>query len=133
MDIETRADIEVLIKRFYEKVTNDAVIGFIFNDVMKVNWDQHLPVMYDFWETMLLNETKYTRNAMEVHYHVNKKINLEEKHFNRWLELFTAAMDELFTGKNADMAKKRAKSIASVMLFKMNQENEGLSIGPKQI
>ncbi|MBL7738057.1 MAG: group III truncated hemoglobin [Chitinophagaceae bacterium] len=128
MDITTRKDIELLITRFYEKVRQDSNIGFIFNDVMKVNWEEHLPVMFDFWETILLNETKYTRNAMGIHFEVNRKIKLEEKHFASWIQLFIKTTDELFTGETAEMAKKRARSIADVMLFKMNQENEGLTI-----
>ena len=43
-DIENREDIVVLINRFYEKVKKDEVIGYIFNDVAKVNWEKHLPV-----------------------------------------------------------------------------------------
>jgi hemoglobin len=122
-DIRSRADIEKLITTFYEKVTADPLIGFIFNDIMKVNWQAHLPVMYDFWETQLLEENKYTRNAMAVHFEVNRKIKLEESHFSRWIELFSSTIDELFTGDVAESAKKKAKSIAAVMLFKMQQGN----------
>jgi hypothetical protein len=46
-DIENRKDIEQLINAFYDKVREDELIGFIFNDVAKVNWQKHLPVMYD--------------------------------------------------------------------------------------
>ncbi|HEY6504463.1 MAG TPA: group III truncated hemoglobin, partial [Chitinophagaceae bacterium] len=86
---------------------------------------------FDFWETILLDTAKYTRNAMGVHFEVNRKVKLEEKHFNRWIELFTATVDELFRGNIAEMAKKRARSVADVMLIKMNQENEGLEINSK--
>ncbi|MEI9807309.1 MAG: group III truncated hemoglobin [Bacteroidota bacterium] len=106
MDISSRQDIEVLITRFYDKVKQDPVIGFIFNDIIKVDWEGHLPIMIDFWETLLLNETKYSRNAMGLHFDINRKIKLEEKHFNRWMELFTATVDELYQGAIADTAKK---------------------------
>jgi hemoglobin len=131
MDIGSRKDIEVLVTSFYDKVIKDPAIGFIFNGIMRVNWEKHLPIMYDFWETILLNETKYSNNTMGVHFEINRKIKLEEKHFNRWMELFTQTVDELYQGEIADMAKKRAQSIAAVMLFKMNQENEGLSVTSK--
>jgi hemoglobin len=131
MDISSRRDIELLITSFYGKVKQDPVIGFIFNDIVKVNWEEHLPIMFDFWETLLLNETKYSRNAMGIHFDINRKVKLEEKHFNRWIALFTGTVDELFQGEVATAAKKRAGSIAEVMLFKMNQENEGLVITPK--
>ena len=119
MDIRSREDIELLINSFYTKVKKDDTIGFIFNDIAKVNWEKHLPVMYDFWETLLLDATSYRKNAMEVHYTLNRRVPLEESHFQRWLELFLATVDELFSGKIAGMAKTKAKSIASLMQFKM--------------
>lgn len=127
-DISTRADIEKLVTTFYDGVTADPLIGFIFNDVMKVDWSVHLPIMYDFWETQLLDAEKYNRNAMGVHFEVNRRIKLEESHFNRWLELFTGTIDSLFEGKVAESAKKKARSIAAVMLFKMQQGDQGLTI-----
>jgi len=67
-DIETRADIEALIISFYEKVKQDATIGFIFTDVVKIDWAHHIPVIVDFWESILLDNPVYKKNAMEVHY-----------------------------------------------------------------
>ena len=52
-DIKTREDIELLVISFYDKVKADDTIGYIFNDVAKVNWEKHLPVMFDFWENIL--------------------------------------------------------------------------------
>jgi hemoglobin len=126
MDIESRMDIELLMDTFYEKVKKDDTIGYIFNDIAKVNWEHHLPIICDFWETLLLNASSYSKNAMAVHYNLNRKVPLEEKHFQRWLQLFFETVDDLFTGDIATMAKKRAKSIASLMQFKMKQENTGL-------
>ena len=132
MDIQSREDIEIMIKSFYNKVKKDDTIGFIFNDIAKVNWEQHLPVIYDFWETLLLDATSYSKNAMEVHYTLNREVPLKEIHFQRWLQLFSATVDELYSGKIATMAKTKAKSIASLMQFKIKQENDGLTIEGKQ-
>jgi hemoglobin len=132
MDIQSRKDIELLIDSFYNKLKKDDTIGFIFNDIAKVNWEQHLPTMYDFWETLLLDATSYSKNAMEVHYTLTRKVPLEEIHFQRWLQLFSKTVDELFSGKMATMAKAKAKSIASLMQFKMKQENDGLTTTGKQ-
>src|SRR5687768_13333368 len=123
MDIKDRSDIEQLINSFYEKVRKDNMIGYIFNDVVKVDWEKHLPVMYDFWESLILNTANYNSNAMGVHFLVNKKVPLEKKHFERWMEIFTSTVDALFEGEVAEMTKKRAKSIADLMQFKMNKEN----------
>jgi hemoglobin len=131
MDIQSRIDIELLMAAFYEKVKKDYTIGYIFNDIAKVNWDHHLPIICDFWETLLLDATSYSKNAMAVHYTLNRKVPLEEKHFQRWLQLFFETIDDLFTGDIATMAKTKAKSIASLMQFKMKQENSGLNITGK--
>lgn len=123
-DITTREAIENLLLNFYDKVKTDPTIGFIFNDIAKVNWQQHLPIIADFWETILLDNPIYKKNAMELHYALNKIVPLEKKHFDTWLNLFFESVDELFTGKIATLAKTRASSIAALMLHKMNGINQ---------
>jgi hemoglobin len=127
-DIECRADIEQLMVSFYGKVRQDKTIGFIFNEVVDMDWPHHIPVIVDFWETILLDNPVYKKNAMEVHYDLNKKIPLQKEHFESWLYLFNSTVDELFKGKTAALAKTRAKGIADVMLLKMNKINNGHSI-----
>ena len=122
-DIESRADIEKLIIAFYEKVKQDKTIGFIFNEVVKMDWPHHIPVIVDFWETILLDNPVYNKNAMEVHYDLNKKVPLKKEYFDSWLYLFNNTIDELYQGKIAALAKTRAKSIGHLMLFKMNNVN----------
>jgi hemoglobin len=122
-DITIREDIEKLIITFYEKVKTDDTIGYIFTQVVTMDWPHHVPVIVDFWETILLDNPVYTKNAMEVHYTLNKKEPLLPQHFERWVQLFTTTVDELFDGKTAMLAKTRAASIAQVMQFKMNNNN----------
>jgi hemoglobin len=126
IDIASRADIEKLVLQFYEAVKADKTIGFIFTEVVHMNWEKHIPVIVDFWETILLDNPVYTKNAMEVHYDLNKKIPLQKEHFTSWVHLFTTTVDDLFEGKIASLAKTRAKSIAAVMLFKMENAKKGL-------
>ena len=122
-DITSRADIEKLIIDFYEKVKVDKTIGFIFTEVVPINWAHHIPVIVDFWESILLDNPVYKKNAMEVHYDLNKKVPLQKEHFDSWLHLFISTVDELFEGKIAALAKTRAKSIGHLMLFKMSNAN----------
>ena len=124
-DINSRADIEKMILQFYEAVKTDKTIGFIFTDVVHMNWEKHIPVIVDCWETILLDNPVYTKNAMEVHYNLNKKILLQKEYFNSWVHLFTTTVDDLFEGTIAALAKTRAKSIAAVMLFKMENGKKG--------
>ncbi len=118
-DIETRNDIENFIRAFYEKVINDKVIGIIFTEIVPINWEHHIPVITDFWETILLDRPVYNKNAMEVHYKLNNLFPLKKEHFEAWLYNFNLALDEMFEGEITSLAKKRAASIASIMEFKM--------------
>mgnify|MGYP003541956001 FL=1 len=56
-DIETRQDIYNLLEAFYAKALDDEVIGHFFTQVKKINMDEHLPVITDFWEMVLLGGT----------------------------------------------------------------------------
>lgn len=118
-DILNRIDIQLLVNSFYDKVKQDDIIGYIFNDIAKVDWDKHLPVMYDFWENTIFYTGTYEGNPMKMHFALHKKNPLTEQHFNHWIELFTSTVDELFEGKHAVLAKQRAISIAIVMRMKI--------------
>ena len=122
-DIETRADIDLFIKAFYEMVKTDATIGIIFTKIVQMDWEHHIPLIVDFWESILLDNPVYKNNAMAVHYSLNKKYPLEQKHFDAWLHLFTTILDEMYSGPVVELAKKRAMGIASLMLFKMNNQS----------
>ena len=126
VDISSRADIEQLVLQFYEKVKVDSTIGFIFTEVVQMNWEKHIPVIVDFWETILLDNPVYTKNAMEVHYDLNNRMPLQKDHFDSWVHLFTGTVDDLFEGRIAELAKTRARSIAAVMLFKMESGKKSL-------
>ena len=117
-DIEKRQDIEKLVNSFYEKVLADSSISHFFIDVVPVNWEKHLPVMYDFWESIVFEKALYKGNAMQAHVHLNQKAKLEKQHFEQWLILFTKTVDELFSGPKAELAKTRALSIATVIQMK---------------
>ena len=119
-DIETREDIIRFVNEFYNRVQGDNVIGYIFTEIAKVDWDKHLPKMYDFWETVLFGKAVFKGNPMEVHIRLNREHPLEQAHFNRWKEIFKATIDDLFAGNLAEETKKKAESIAGLMEFKIN-------------
>ncbi|MDZ7848961.1 MAG: group III truncated hemoglobin [Owenweeksia sp.] len=122
--LNTRADIEKLVNHFYEKVQADAEIGYIFNKVVKLDWDKHIPVMYDFWESTLFGNATYKGNAMQVHLDLDDRERLLPVHFERWLSLFEKSVDELYAGTIAHLAKTRARSIATVIQLKLQQKNQ---------
>lgn len=105
--LSTREDIQTLVDSFYAKVRVDELIGPVFNDVAKVNWIEHLPKLYDFWNDLLLGSDLYHGRPFPPH----TVLGLEIQHFERWLQLFTATVDEHFTGLKALEAKQRALRI----------------------
>ncbi|HMK03838.1 MAG TPA: group III truncated hemoglobin [Ferruginibacter sp.] len=122
-DIAGRKDIELLVSEFYKKVQQDPTIGYIFSDIAKVNWEKHLPVMYDFFENMLFYTGSYTGNPMQLHKNLNRVVPLTSVHFDQWYYLFSTTVDELFEGETASLAKQRAQSIATVMQLKIRDEH----------
>lgn len=122
-DIETRADIEAFIQSFYKKVIVDETVGIIFTKIFPINWEHHIPLIVDFWETILLDNPVYKKNAMAVHFDINKIFPLQKKHFDAWLYLFNTTLDEMFEGTKTMLAKKRADGIAQIMLLKMDAVN----------
>lgn len=117
--LETREDIENLVNSFYNKVQKDESIGFFFNDIAKVDWSQHLPKMYSFWETLLFGQASYKGNPMAVHFPINEIVPIEKRHFNHWLSTWTETVEEMFEGETADMAVYKATNISNLMAHKM--------------
>jgi hemoglobin len=112
-DILTRQDIEKLVDRFYDKVREDALLGPVF---AHLDWPKHLPVMYQFWSSMILGEQSYRGNPFQKHV----SLPITAGHFAQWLALFTATVDEIFSGEKAEEIKQRAQSIAALFQHRMN-------------
>ena len=114
--IESRSEIETLVNEFYTKVRNDTFIGPVFNDTAKVNWDEHIPKLINFWSDLLLGTSYYDGRPFLPHI----PLNIEKPHFERWLQLFFQTVDENFYGMKAEDAKRRALGIAQNFLAKLD-------------
>lgn len=112
-DITAREDIQVLVDAFYDKVQADEKLAPVF---IHVNWEKHLPVMYNFWSSMLFGEQSYRGNPFEKH----RTLPIDVKHFSQWLKLFVETVDSHFIGSKADEIKQRAQAIAGVFQHRMN-------------
>jgi hemoglobin len=114
-DIATEADVRRLVDTFYSKVQADALLNPIFADVAKVDWAHHLPKMYAFWNGLILGKPGYEGRPFPAH----AVLPVDLTHFERWLALFHATVDELFTGEGALRAKNAAASIAHTFAMRM--------------
>lgn len=120
-DIETRTDIELLMREFYSRLLNDSAISYIFTDVAKINLEEHLPHLTDFWEQSLFLTGGYRKNVMQIHLDLNEKESFTSQHFETWLRHFEDSVNDMYAGPNAEKIKTRANSIATVMKIKLNQ------------
>ncbi len=119
-DLSGRPDIERLVNTFYDKVRNDELLGFIFNEVAQTNWATHLPKMYAFWETVIFRQGGYTGNPLAAHARLMPLTAMGRPQFDRWLAVFTATVDELFAGEHADHLKNAAADMANVIHARIN-------------
>jgi len=120
-DITTQEDIKLLVDSFYEKATKDALIGHFFTQIE--NFEEHLPVMYQFWSKIVFQAEGYTGNPIPKHLEIHQNSPINAQDFERWLNLFTETTDELFEGIQAEMIKQRAASIAVVIQTKIHQQS----------
>lgn len=120
-DIETRADIELLVDEFYKKATSDSIIGHFFTKVVLLDFDKHLPILYNFWESVLFGRASYRGNPVLKHIELDQKEPLTATHFQQWLQLWRATINEHFAGAKAEEAKQRAEMMEKLMLFKIDQ------------
>jgi hemoglobin len=119
-DIETRSDVEHLVRTFYEKAIPDPTIGYIFTDIAQLNLSTHLPILIDFWCGILFQDRSYKGNPMLVHLKLNEKVKLTQEHFDKWLELWETNIKEHFEGPKAEEAGSRARQIALLMKHKVD-------------
>ena len=115
-DISDIEDIKLLVDTFYGKVREDQLIGPIFNDRIQDRWPEHLSKMYTFWQTVLLGPHTYYGSPFPPH----AQLPVGQIHFERWLELFSTTLNELFYGEVAKEAIWRANKMAVMFQYKIN-------------
>lgn len=114
-DITTEEDIKLLVDTFYASLNQHPLLAPIFNDFAKVDWPSHLPVMYSFWGSLLLDNVVYTGRPFPKH----ARLPIKQEHFTAWLNLFIKTVDDLFEGNKAEEAKQKAMNIARVFQMRM--------------
>jgi hemoglobin len=113
--IEASDDVKKLVDEFYKKVNADTLLSPVFNSEALVDWGSHLEKMYAFWGMQLIGSRDYEGRPFPPH----AELNINAKHFERWLQLFIETVDEHFTGEAAETAKQKAKNIAAVFQHKL--------------
>lgn len=104
-DIETKSDIETLIRAFYSSLLKIDGMPSVFAGL---DFEHHIPRIVHFWSFVLLDEPGYTTNVFEKHLH----LPIQPKQFDEWLNTFTQTVDALYKGEKAETAKQRATVLA---------------------
>src|SRR5579875_3424359 len=97
-DIENRADLVNMLQAFYKKAFQDELIQHFFLEVVPLDLEHHIPLIADFWESVLFNTHNYRRNVMQLHLDMNQLSPIRKEHLDRWVQLFTATIDDFFEG-----------------------------------
>lgn len=135
-DIQGRPEIEKLVNTFYGKVQRDEMLGFIFNDVAKVDWPTHLPQMIAFWQTVMFRDGGFRGDPLGKHARLVPLTAMGRPQFDHWLALFEGTVDELFAGENATHIKRCAQDMANVIHSRINAipnpRTDGSQLTPEQ-
>lgn len=125
VELKNLDQIKILVDRFYGKIRKDDLLAKIFDDVIGDRWNEHLPKMYSFWQTVLTEDRTYQGRPLLPHLN----LPVEEKHFNRWVYLWEETLDEMYYGTAVEAAKWQANRMAQMFQLKINfiKEQQGLN------
>jgi hemoglobin len=101
------AMIERLVRAFYVKVREDALLAPIF-EARITDWEPHLQRMCAFWSSVALMSGRYHGSPMSKH----MPLPVEGRHFDRWLALFEETARELCPPPAEAHFVERARRIA---------------------
>jgi len=113
VEAETGIDeamIETLVRGFYGRVRQDALIGPIF-DARIGDWETHLQKMFAFWSSLTLMSGRYHGQPMMKHL----PLPVDAAHFDRWLALFEKTAEEVCPPAAAALFVERARHVAASM------------------
>ena len=120
------AMIERLVRRFYDRVREDALLGPIFESRI-ADWEPHLARMCAFWSSVALMSGRYHGQPMRVH----QPLPVDAEHFDRWLALFERTAAEICPPAAAAHFVERARRIAESLELVV-AASHGVLLGGRQ-
>ncbi|MDO8884279.1 MAG: group III truncated hemoglobin [Pseudotabrizicola sp.] len=101
------ATLGALVHGFYTKVRADPVLGPIFAARI-TDWGSHVERMLSFWSSVALMTGRYHGRPVPAH----TSLPINAAHFDRWLQRFRQAAQEVCTPEGVAHAILRAERIA---------------------
>jgi hemoglobin len=103
----TESMIERLVRGFYARIREDAVLAPIFEARIH-DWEPHLQQMCAFWSSVALMSGRYHGSPMTKHL----PLPVDAAHFDRWLVLFEQTALKICPPAAATHFLVRARRIA---------------------
>jgi hemoglobin len=132
-DLTTPGAISDLVTSFYREIVFDDLLEPVFSEVAEVDWVRHIPVLVDYWVSILLGTRAAKGSIMGVHRHLHGLAPIEREHCDRWFSLWVGCVDERWAGPNAERAKAHAAALMSGMakhLFAFAWESSEVAARP---
>ena len=100
-------DIARLVRSFYGRARQDALLGPIFAAHVE-NWEHHLLRIQDFWSSVIHRTGRYQGRPVPAHV----PLGIDATHFDCWLELFEQTASDVLSPDAAAIFVERARMIA---------------------
>lgn len=116
--------ISALVETFYTRIRAHARLGPIFEAHVE-DWPSHLGRMKDFWASIAIESGRFHGNPMVKHIAIG---SLERGHFDEWLTLFNATLDDVVAPVQARaFFRDRAAHIADSLHMGIEIQRSGLN------
>ncbi|MEO9527990.1 group III truncated hemoglobin [Roseibium sp.] len=101
--------IRVMVHTFYGCIRKHPRLGGIFERRLEGRWEEHLPKMEAFWQSVLLKNGAYKGKPVPAHL---KQKELVSADYGEWLGVFRPVVRELFVPDLGDEIIAVAERIA---------------------
>lgn len=105
----TEERLSELVDLFYGRVRKDDLIGPVFNRAID-DWPEHLERLQAFWSSVMLTSGRYKGRPLPAH--VKHGDSIRQASFDRWLELWREATEDVLPPAAAAAMQEKAGRIA---------------------
>lgn len=115
LDLATPAQVHDLVIAFYREIAFDDILEPVFSEVTEVDWTLHIPVLIDYWCWILFGSGPYRGAVTRAHRHLHDLQAIEQRHCDRWFELWVGCIASRWAGPCADRAERHAAALMAGM------------------
>jgi hemoglobin len=125
-EVIDRESVGKLVRSFYRKIIDDEVVGPYFIRALGANqkndkWYEHFVTLDRFWLMVMTGEEGYRGSPFVPHAMLP---DLTKEKFERWLELFSETLNEVYVEEVATKFHAKAAFLAQQFLELLADEDE---------